>query len=109
MFVLFVNDVSPHLSSSSADIFPDDEKVANNLTLLNMSKTKSLLVMENRIAKTLGEDNTPCLEIILGTTEIFETSSHKIFIRQTLDINMPYDSHIHGLRNQLLSLYLKEH
>jgi hypothetical protein len=83
LFLLFVNDIPLHLSSSSADIFADDTQImasahylniqsltddlnkdleavsewaSNNKMLINVDKTKSLLVMGKRIAKKLHDD-----------------------------------------------------
>ena len=105
LFLLFVNDIPLHLSSSSADIFADDTTITasahysniqsltddlnrdleavgvwatNNKMLINTDKTKSLLVMGKRITKKLHDNSTPCLNLKINNSEILEVSKLKL-------------------------------
>ena len=127
LFLLFVNDMPLHLSSSSADIFADDTTItvsahylniqsltddlnkdlevvgewpSNNKMLINADKTKSLLVTGKRIAKKLHGDVTPCLNLKIKNSEILEVSNLKL-LGLTYDRNMTIEPHIDQLCKKL--------
>ena len=127
LFLLFVNDILLYLSSSSADIFADDTQItasahylniqsltddlnkdleavgewaSNNKMLINVDKTKSLLVTEKRIAKKLHDDVTPCLNLKIKNSEILEDSNLKL-LGLTYDRNMTFEPHIDQLCKKL--------
>ncbi len=127
LFLLFINDIPLHLSSSSADIFADDTTIkasahysniqsltddlnkdiqavgkwaTNNKMLINVDKTKSLLVTGKRIAKKLHDDITPCLNLKINNSEILEVSKLKL-LGLTYDRNMTFETHIDQLCKKL--------
>ncbi len=127
LFLLFINDIPLHLSSSNADIFADDTTITasahysniqsltddlnkdveavgkwatNNKMLINVDKTKSLLVTGKRIAKKLHDDITPCLNLKINNSEILEVSKLKI-LGLAYDRNMTFETHIDQLCKKL--------
>ncbi|CAB4043486.1 Hypothetical predicted protein, partial [Paramuricea clavata] len=103
LFLFSVNDITLHLSTSSTDIFADDttitasahysniqsltqhlknylealsEWATNNRMFINTGRTKLLLITGKRIAKKLGQDTSPCLNVKIDNSEISEVSSH---------------------------------